>query len=198
MLASMTQKSRWWTLFLGVLLNLPLPHAQALEPTKCGVPIERSDDLPIPAGEAELDMRLEGRSLILRWSSSLRDILGFDHAARTEQERQAIEAAVRQLQTLPQNFVFDAEAGCNSLGIQYASRVLEHTSAVKTMSPVTKEDFLFATLRYECAVPDRLHSVRSDFFKVFPKIQRLKIHYHFPKSEGKMQMSPQKAVLNGF
>ena len=195
-LFKMMQKGWRWALILGVLLQLP--QAQALQPTKCGVPIEQSDDLPMPPGEAEVDMRLEGRSLTLRWSSSLRDILGFDHAARTEQERQAVEATVRALQALPQHFAFDVRAGCKSQGMQYASRVLESAAAVTTMTPVTKEDFLFATLRYECATPDRLHSISSDLFAIFPKIHRLKVRYHFPKSQGEMRMTPKEAVFNGF
>ena len=205
-LSRMTRKGRRLALCLGVLLPLGIPQAQAgpeaLQPTKCGVPIERSDDLPIPPGEAEVDMSLEGRSLTLRWSSSLRDILGFDHAARTAPERQAVEATVRALQAMPRHFVFDAPAGCDSSGIQYASRVLEDAAATvaaaATTPPVTKEDFLFATLRYECATPDRLHSIRSDVFAVFPRIQRLKVRYHFPKSQGEMRMTPKEAVLNGF
>lgn len=201
-LSRMTRKGRRLALCLGVLLPLGMPQAQAgpeaLQPTKCGVPIERSDDLPIPPGEAEVDMSLEGRSLTLRWSSSLRDILGFDHAAWTAPERQAVEATVRALQAMPRHFVFDAPAGCDSSGIQYASRVLEDVAAAATTTPVTKEDFLFATLRYECATPDRLHSIRSDVFAVFPRIQRLKVRYHFPKSQGEMWMTPKEAVLNGF
>lgn len=188
------QKSMRWMMFLGVLL-LPVSPLQALalQPSKCGVPIDLPSDLESPQGEAEIHLNLVGQTLSLRWSSSLTDVLGFNHTAQTAQERQAVKKTATLLQALPQRFRFDASASCKPLGIQYESRILQ---AADVVTSTTQEAFLFATLQYQCAVPDRLHSVKSDWFKAFPEIHRLKIHYHFPKSQGEMLMTSENPLLN--
>lgn len=188
------RKGMRWMRFLGILL-LPVSPLQALalQPSKCGVPIDLPSDLESPQGEAEIHLNLVGQTLSLRWSSSLTDVLGFNHTAQTAQERQAVNRTVTLLQALPQRFKFDASASCKPLGIQYESRILQ---AADIVTSTTQEAFLFATLQYQCAVPDRLHSIKSDWFKAFPEIRRLKVHYLFPKSQGEILMTPEKPLLS--
>ncbi|HMS02825.1 MAG TPA: DUF2796 domain-containing protein [Gemmatimonadaceae bacterium] len=64
-------------------------------------------------GLATLDIAIEGRTGVLRFSAPAEDIYGFERAPRTPAERQQREAALARLRTrFAELVIFEASLGC--------------------------------------------------------------------------------------
>ena len=73
-------------------------------------------------GEGRVNIAIEGDSLFLQLESPGADIVGFEHAARSEQEKNAVAEALAQLGDPTQVLRFDPAAECE---VQQASARIE-------------------------------------------------------------------------
>jgi len=73
-------------------------------------------------GEGRVSIAIEDDSIFLQLESPGADIVGFEHAARTDPEKEAVATAIAQLEDPSQVLRFDPAAGCE---VQQASARIE-------------------------------------------------------------------------
>ncbi len=90
-------------LWVLALLGAPVLHAEG--------PIQREHGAHVH-GVAALNVAIEDRSIAIEWISPAMNLVGFEHAPRTESEHQALHAARQQLEAGDDLFEFPQAAGC--------------------------------------------------------------------------------------
>lgn len=63
-------------------------------------------------GSGSLDIAFEGDAVLMEFEAPGADIVGFEHAARSAEDRAAVDAAISTLARPLELFVISAEAGC--------------------------------------------------------------------------------------
>ena len=63
-------------------------------------------------GVAELGIAADGESLVFEFESPAANIIGFEHAPKTDEQEQAVASALTQLEDGAKIFSIDAKAGC--------------------------------------------------------------------------------------
>ena len=135
-------------------------------------------------GEASLNVVADGAQLEIQLQSPLDSVVGFEHAPRTDKQREAVRTmATRMRQT--KLFVPTPEAGCSVASVKLASNSLPAellgepavpaTQAVEKAKKPSGHDDLEATFVFRCSAPDRLRGLESSLQKAFPGIRTLKV-----------------------
>lgn len=63
-------------------------------------------------GQLKLDVAVDGPTVVIEMESPLDNIVGFEHAPKTDAEKKAVEDAVAQLRAADKLFVVDPAANC--------------------------------------------------------------------------------------
>jgi hypothetical protein len=120
-------------------------------------------------GAASLQVSVEGRALQISFDGPADNILGFEHAPRTEAQKQALARAEQQLRQPALLFATPPAAACQPQPPQVEMK-LPAPGSSETHSEVEVE------WRWECAKPDALaHVDVAGLFKTFPRLKQLKV-----------------------
>ena len=68
-------------------------------------------------GTAELELAVEGSNVVVNFASPMYNLVGFEHAPRDEQDREAVAAARALLDDVGNLVLLDAEAACTVVGL---------------------------------------------------------------------------------
>lgn len=140
-------------------------------------------------GEATLNVVVDGPQLELQLEAPLDSVLGFEHAPRTEAQRQQVRAMAARLRQAQSLFEPTPEAGCSLTSVALASASLpadllgEPATAQAAGAAQGEHADLDATFRYRCAAPERLRGLASSLQKAFPGIGTLKVHVVGPRGQ---------------
>ena len=90
-------------------------------------------------GAARLEVSLDGPTLSLRFTSPLENLLGFEHAPRTEQQKKSVRDMAESLRKADAHFRTTPAARCEPVSIRLDSPVLREadTKADKKRSSTT-------------------------------------------------------------
>jgi Protein of unknown function (DUF2796) len=119
-------------------------------------------------GSARLQVSLEGRALLIGYEGPAENILGFEHAPKTDAQKKTVARAEEQLKQPDRLFVLPAAADCRAQPPRVDLR-LPAAGSGETHSEIDTE------WRWECAKPEALTHVDVGLFKVFPRLKQLSV-----------------------
>jgi hypothetical protein len=143
-------------------------------------------------GQAQLEIAVEGERLTIRLESPLDNLLGFERAPRTDDERRAVQRMIARLSGGNAQFLPNTAAECAQLDVRLDSPVLggdlsvHRTVEEKHPDPgaakaARHDDHdhgeehgeLTATWHFRCARPAALRELTVKLFQDFPGLQRV-------------------------
>jgi len=134
-------------------------------------------------GAARLAVTLDGGALEIVLEGPADSFLGFEHAPRTDAQRQTVARVEQQLRQPAQLFTPAADGACQA----QAPRV-----EIKLPSPGSRETHseVEAAWRWQCAQPAALAHVEVGLFKAFPRLKELRAQVVTPRGQTAAVLKP--------
>lgn len=148
-------------------------------------------------GTGKLNIALERRTLEIEIEAPGADIVGFEHTAKTAEQRAAIAKARAQLGKPMELFVFPAAAGCKQtsakvqqVGHSHGHKHSHGHSHGSAKGGAADEHMEFhAEYTFTCAKPDALVSLDTNYFKLFAGAQALEVTFIGGKTQTKGRLT---------
>jgi hypothetical protein len=147
-------------------------------------------------GRGTLNVAIEGKRVSMELEAPGADIVGFEHAAKTRQQKAAVEKAKKDLLAPQALFKFPAAAGCT---VSAATVELEDGSDgdAKPKGDADHAHTEFhAQYTFDCQAPASLTSIEFGYFRVFTGAQRLDVSVITPKGQTKLEASRAKPRID--
>jgi Protein of unknown function (DUF2796) len=161
-------------------------------------------------GVGELNIALEGKTLSIELSSPAANIVGFEQAPETDQERTALANAETKLKNIATLFVFDQAAKCvvGKADVTRSSHAHEehddhaheehahhddHAHDGGEASGEHADINLAATV--ECAKPAALRTITVNLFDVFPLTETLRAAFIGDNGQSAAELTKTARVL---
>ncbi|MCO4756826.1 MAG: DUF2796 domain-containing protein [Oceanospirillaceae bacterium] len=160
-------------------------------------------------GVAELNLALDGKHLELELISPAANIIGFEHAARTDAEKQKVQQSIKKLQQAGQLFALTAAADCRLGRVELASTTdtdehsgehdndPEHHAGEHEHEHEHEHDEAggdHSDLRvhyyYQCLQPKQLNGLDVLMFKAFPAIEKIHLQLITPQTQQGKLLTP--------
>ena len=162
---------------------------------------------PHEHGVAELRVAIEGAVVEIEFSSPLDNLVGFEHAPRTAQQRTALADATTALNDFERMFALPAAAGCVISATEF-----EHPFAAGRDRPAQgaqhdqhhgghddKHAHGHAELRVNyslrCATPAALDRLQIRLFEHFPRTRQIRAERMSPRGQSAATLSAQQRTL---
>ena len=139
-------------------------------------------------GSARLQVSVDGPTLQVAFEGPADNILGFEHAPRTDAQKKTVARAEEQLKQTPQLFSTPAEANCQPQPARVEMK-LPPAGSKEAHSEVEAE------WRWVCANPAGLTHVDVMLFKVFPRLKQLQAQVVTGRGQGTGVLKPGGARL---
>lgn len=126
-------------------------------------------------GVVKLDVAVQGATLSVQLEAPLDSLVGFEHRPRTDAQRQAAAAALRQLNDGAALFKPDAAAGCTLTRTEVNGDALQPAAPG---SPAPKDGGhadLDASYEFTCTTPAQLAGLEQALFSTFKRISRIEV-----------------------
>jgi hypothetical protein len=185
----------------ALALALPAGARAEEEHRELGAHVHGHGSLSIAIEETRLSMELEVPGM---------DIVGFEHAASTDEQTAKVEAAKALLQKPLGLFVLPAAAGCSVSAADVALEA-EHDHGDDHDAKEEKADGhdhdhdahdhdghnqFHATYEFNCTSPADLTSIGFDYFKQFGGAQGLTVNVVTAKGQSKYEVGRDKPTLD--
>ncbi|MEK9754884.1 MAG: DUF2796 domain-containing protein [Rhodospirillaceae bacterium] len=132
------------------------------------------------------------------------DIVGFEHAAKTDADRRAVDAAIKKLKDGASLFRFPAAAGCKlkeaevavhaegeeGHGHKHEAKEGEHKHEKGKEAEGGHNEF-HAHYHFQCANPAAASPLDVQIFAVFPSTQKLTVQAISPRGQNAATLTPQ-------
>jgi hypothetical protein len=141
-------------------------------------------------GTAELKLVWEKNVVTIELETPAVNIVGFEHAPRTETQKKAVQDAVAMLRAADKLFSFTPEAGCRGEATDVKSALID---ARKGQAAEHSE--FEAGYRFTCDKPDALKAVEVNLLKLFPKMQKLRAQSVSATGQAATELKPGNARL---
>jgi hypothetical protein len=148
-------------------------------------------------GVAQLDVVVDGGTLVIELDTPLDNLVGFERAPRTAAERQRVDAAVAKLRAAEGLFKTYAEAGCVLGSVNLEAPVIGLKAAGTGAATKVEEGHADLAGRFEfnCREPAELKHVDVGLFAAFPGFKRIEAQVAGPKGQAKATLRPASARL---
>jgi uncharacterized protein DUF2796 len=165
-------------------------------------------------GVATLQVALDGNRLNVDFSSPLDNLVGFEHAPRTDKQKAAVRQMAERLNAPELWFMPNAEAGCKRTSVDLQSPVLERSllaggSAAGKGGASSNRDVrkgphkddrsghsaLSADIVFTCERPQALSGLELKVFDAFPKLKRIDAQVAGTKKQKAAQLTPRARNL---
>lgn len=158
-------------------------------------------------GRGTLNIAVEGARVTMELEVPGADIVGFEHAARTNQQKAAIEKARTQLMAPLALFVLPATAGCRAGEATVALAGEDHDAdkkaapqaGVEAKKPAGEEEShseFRARYAFDCASTANITAIDFAFFRAFPAAQRLDVNVITQKGQTKFEVTRAKPRIS--
>ena len=149
-------------------------------------------------GRGTLNVAVEGKRISMELEAPGADIVGFEHAANTRQQKAAVEKAKKDLLAPQTLFKFPTAAGCT---VSAATVELEDgtddDAAGKAKGGTDHAHSEFhAQYTFDCQQPASLTSIEFGYFRVFAGAQKLDVNVITPKGQTKLEASRAKPRID--
>ncbi|MCW8907591.1 MAG: DUF2796 domain-containing protein [Sedimenticola sp.] len=160
-------------------------------------------------GAGQLNVALDQQTLLIELSMPAMNLVGFEHAATNESERQRLLSTVEQLNDGLHLFGPSREAQCSLLRVNVESELLGEDEHAERQSHEAGEhstdhaadnhdeahaDFE-VSYEFRCASPSRLESLSLGLFRVFPGTDHLQAQAITPAVQTGTTLSADSPVL---
>ena len=167
---------------LSLLLALSSSPLHADEHEEHGAHEHGTATLSLAVGEAGVDIMLE---------SPAANIVGFEHAATTDEDKQTLADAQKKLEAGADLFAFNAEAGCTLKSAEVVSALLGNT---KTGTPDDHND-MDVRWAFTCTTLAELTDVTTQLFATFPEgFQHLKVEWVTDNSASALELEKDDTI----
>lgn len=151
-------------------------------------------------GHATLNLVQEGKTIQLMLESPAVNIIGFEHAAKTPQEKQKIENAIERLKQGGKLFGFPAAAQCAQIKVELESEHAEHDSHNDEHESKDEEHESHSefevSYQFVCDAPTKLDTLKVHFFEFFPLTEEIEAQLVTEKRQFAAELSPQSSTIN--
>ncbi len=166
-------------------------------------------------GEATLTVAIDGQTVTLDFDSPLDNLVGFEHAPRTDKQKQAMADMAARLGEAGKLFVLDAAAGCEAAGIKLTPAAMPAVSSGagsasapaasakgegdKAAHKAAHKD-QEAQFTFRCKDAAKLRTIEVKLFEAFPRVKRIKasvagVTGATAGKQSAMTLTPAKATL---
>lgn len=139
-------------------------------------------------GAARLEVTLDGGALQIALDSPAENLLGFEHAARTDTQKKTVARVEQQLKQPAQLFTPVAAAGCQAEPPRVEIK-LPASGSTETHSEIEAE------WRWQCAQPAALAHLDVGLFKAFPRLKELRVQIVTARGQKAAVLKPGAARL---
>ena len=167
-------------------------------------------------GSGILNVAVEGATVEIELIAPGSDIVGFEHPATSDADRQAVEAAAATLRDGSGLFVFPDAADCSlaeavvESGLLHAGEHADEDEHADEEEHAETEDHageeehaeteahaeFRARYRFDCAEPESLDSVELRYFDVFPAARELDVSLATEDGQAAVELTPDAARLD--
>lgn len=151
-------------------------------------------------GLGELDVALDGNLLELEWRSPAANLLGFEHAPRSAEQRAVVTRVQAQLGEAATLFGIPAAADCRLAESQLDSPLFaaapgdEHEHEHE--QPAGMHNEVHARYRFTCRQPAALEALDlGELFRRFPATEKLQVQLIGPHGQQGSELSPAHSRL---
>jgi Protein of unknown function (DUF2796) len=134
-------------------------------------------------GVVKLDVAVEGSRVVIEIDSPLDNLLGFEHAPRSDAEREKAEAMLKKLRDAPQLFRIDGNAGCALGTVDLRSAPLQ--LGKKPAAANDTHGDLEGSFEFKCKAGAKAAFLEVGLFDAFPQIKRIDLQVATPKGQMK-------------
>jgi|SRR5581483_3022581 len=135
-------------------------------------------------GAAKLQVALEKNSVTIDFESPLHNLLGFEHAPRTDAEKAAVAALRERLQKPLALFVPTPAAECSVASVKLDSPVFGTSPAGEGGHADLDAEFV-----YTCRQPEHLQDLRVTIFTIFPGTRTIDAQVAGPRGQAAARLS---------
>lgn len=143
-------------------------------------------------GVAHLSLVQDGRTVTLGFESPLDSLVGFEHAPRTDTQKQALQQARVALENAAAVVTLPAAAECvlGSVTVELPFGEAAHAGHGDHDTHADAD----AEYVFECAQPAALSPMTVGLFKAFPRLQRIDAEAATAAGQGKAVLRPTQAT----
>lgn len=151
-------------------------------------------------GSGELRVAIEKSELTVEFRSPLNNLLGFEHAPRTDAQRAAVKAIMARLNRPDTLLRLPKAASCTAAPTRIDSPLDRPAAPSKTVKPAPKgqdDDHaeITATFGFVCADVGRLDSIEVAIFDAFPRTTAIEAEIIGPRGQSGARLSPKRRLI---
>lgn len=159
-------------------------------------------------GHGHLNLVLDGNQLMIELQAPAADLVGFEHAAKSDEEKAQYAKAMAQLKQPDAMFRFDPTAGCKltQQELQAAKEDHDHDHDHDHQKSDGKHDEhhhddaghadMGAMYTYTCATPAKLTGLEATLFSVYPSLEKLSVQGILPSGQTAAELTPSANKLS--
>jgi hypothetical protein len=150
-------------------------------------------------GRGTLNVALEGARLSMEFEAPGADIVGFEHPAKTRQQKAAVEKAKKQLSAPQSLFQLPPSAGCVLQEAKVTLESEDHDHAAKPGSAghdADEHSAFNAQYAFDCKAPANITAIEFGYFRVFGAAQKLDVNVVTAKGQTKLDATRAKPRID--
>lgn len=144
-------------------------------------------------GNATMQVVVDGQHIEIDLQSPLDSLVGFEHAPRTEKQKQAIKAVEERFAAPAALFVPSAEAKCTAEPAALTMPFKSESTAAKNDKDAHSD--LEAVIRFQCEQPAELKGMEVKLFGAFTRLHRLDVQMMTPRGQSAARLTPKQPKL---
>jgi hypothetical protein len=134
-------------------------------------------------GVVKLDVAVDGSRVLIEIDSPLDNLLGFEHAPRTDADRAKADAMVKKLRDAATLFRIDGSAGCTLGAVDLQSAPLQ--LGKKPAAANDTHGDLEGSFEFKCKAGAKAAFLEVSLFDAFPQVKRIDLQVATPKGQMK-------------
>ncbi|WP_342059603.1 DUF2796 domain-containing protein [Aeromonas sp. OTU364] len=162
-------------------------------------------------GHGHLNLVVDGNQLMIELEAPAADLVGFEHAAKSDEEKAQYAKAVARLQQPDALFRLDPAAGCKltQQELQAAKEDHDHDDDHDKAASDEHEHHhdeeghadtghadLGAMYTYTCATPAKLTGLEATLFSLYPSLEKLSVQGILPTGQTAAELTPSANKLS--
>lgn len=157
-------------------------------------------------GVAALRVALDGPTLLIEFDSPLDNLVGFEHAPTTTEQRSALASAERRLKDFGHLFSLPAAAGCVLTEVQLDSPYPQSEDDHDDHEDHDHEEDghdddehahgdMYVVYQLECSTPSALGVIGVGLIDAFPRIRSIRAETATPRGQASVRLDRAGATL---
>lgn len=152
-------------------------------------------------GQGKLSIAFEKKSVEIELEAPANDIVGFEHAAKTPEQKATIAKARATLAKPVSVFKLPDAAACKLTSAKVklvgGGAAHSHSHGAKSTEAAASHSEFHAEYTFACAKPELIQEIEFDYFKTFPGAQALDVSIVGIKGQqSQSKVSRDKPMLN--